>query len=275
MAISQAPCSIGRSFERLYSCLRTLVRLSQSLTQFFIDGFRVKYFFVHRTARGLIIPLAIVFCALLANAGAAWAGKNSSLEIGFVGVPPPGFQNVLLNVISVRVNSKATAGPGNGGWQTIPAPPGVGGSNSSAELQIDLNNLQDTPQLFNTSGVKAGTYHVAEIRIDPNISGYLVPTCPTAPPTFGNADGCITYPLALTNTNTITVVDPNGIVSAKKGKLSQLILKVTLGSLVAPTTFRRCVHWNGHNLRTDDSNPRHHHGNRQRFGHAGGAVEWR
>ena len=39
----------------------------------------------------------------------------------------------------------------------------------------------------------------------------------------------------LTNTNTITVVDPNGIVSAKKGKLSQLILKVTLGSLVAPT----------------------------------------
>lgn len=234
MAISQAPCSIGRSFERLYSCLRTLVRLSQSLAQFFIDGFRVKYFFVHRTARGLIIPLAIVFCALLANAGAAWAGKNSSLEIGFVGVPPPGFQNVLLNVISVRVNSKATAGPGNGGWQTIPAPPGVGGSNSSAELQIDLNNLQDTPQLFNTSGVKAGTYHVAEIRIDPNISGYLVPTCPSAPPTFGNADGCITYPLQLTNTNTITVVDPNGIVSAKKGKLSQLILKVTLQSLVAP-----------------------------------------
>ena len=105
----------------------------------------MKYFFVHRTARGLIIPLAIVFCALLANAGAAWAGKNSSLEIGFVGVPPPGFQNVLLNVISVRVNSKASAGPGNGGWQTIPAPPGVGGSNSSAELQIDLNNLQDTP----------------------------------------------------------------------------------------------------------------------------------
>jgi hypothetical protein len=234
MAISQAPCSIGRSFERLYSCLRTLVRLSQSLTQFFIDGFRVKYFFVHRTVRGLIIPLAIVFCALLANAGAAWAGKNSSLEIGFVGVPPPGFQNVLLNVISVRVNSKASAGPGNGGWQTIPAPPGVGGSNSSAELQIDLNNLQDTPQLFNTSGVKAGTYHVAEIRIDPNISGYLVPTCPSAPPTFGNADGCITYPLQLTNTNTITVVDPNGIVSAKKGKLSQLILKVTLQSLVAP-----------------------------------------
>ena len=194
----------------------------------------MKYFFVHRTVRGLIIPLAIVFCALLANAGAAWAGKNSSLEIGFVGVPPPGFQNVLLNVISVRVNSKASAGPGNGGWQTIPAPPGVGGSNSSAELQIDLNNLQDTPQLFNTSGVKAGTYHVAEIRIDPNISGYLVPTCPTAPPTFGNADGCITYPLQLTNTNTITVVDPNGIVSAKKGKLSQLILKVTLQSLVAP-----------------------------------------
>ena len=195
----------------------------------------MKYFFVHRTARGLIIPLAIVFCALLANAGAAWAGKNSSLEIGFVGVPPPGFQNVQLNVISVRVNSKATAGPGNGGWQTIPAPPGVGGSNSSAELQIDLNNLQDTPQLFNTAGVKSGTYHVAEIRIDPNISGYLVPTCPTAPPTFGNADGCITYPLMLTNTNSITVVDPNGVVSAKKGKLSQLILKVTLGSLVPPT----------------------------------------
>src|ERR1700733_3041461 len=39
----------------------------------------------------------------------------------------------------------------------------------------------------------------------------------------------------LTNTNRITGVDPNGVVSAKKGKLSQLILKVTLGSLVPPT----------------------------------------
>src|SRR5271156_2758677 len=111
MAISQAPCSIGRSFERLYSCLRTLVRLSQSLTQFFIDGFRVKYFFVHRTVRGLIIPLAIVFCALLANAGAAWAGKNSSLEIGFVGGPPPGFQDVFLYLISVLVHFQTRARP--------------------------------------------------------------------------------------------------------------------------------------------------------------------
>ncbi len=103
------------------------------------------------------------------------------------------------------VNSKANAGPGNGGWQTIPAPPGVGGSNSSAELQIDLNNLQDTPQLFNTSGVKAGTYNVAEIRIDPNISGYLVPTCPTAPrPSATPTDASIIRSL-LTNSNIFEV----------------------------------------------------------------------
>ena len=40
----------------MYSCLRSLVRLSQTLTKFFFDGFRVKDFFVYRTALRLTLP---------------------------------------------------------------------------------------------------------------------------------------------------------------------------------------------------------------------------
>ena len=172
----------------------------------------MKDFFVHRTARGLTIPFVIVICVLLAGVGSARAAKNATVEVGFVGVPPPNFQNVLLNVQSVRINPDVNAAPGNGKWQNIPVPPGIGDAGQSAELQIDLNTSQNIPQLFNTAGVQTGTYRIAELRLDPNNPGTLVPNCPQTSPPICNAsntaDGCINYPIQLASgTNVITLLE--------------------------------------------------------------------
>jgi hypothetical protein len=237
-AISQAPCSIGRICERLYSCLRTPVRLSQTLTEFSFNGFRVKDFFVHRCVRGLILPFVIVVCVLLAGFGSAQAAKNGKVEIGFKGFLATNsqyFQGVLLNVQTVRINPKANAGPGSGKWSHIPAPPGIGGSGRFAELQIDLNASQNIPQLFNTASVRADTYKVAEIRLDPNIPGYLIPNCPNAPsvPSGGfNSDGCVAVPITVTD-NVLSV--PIDLTAPSNGKTSALIIQLGFTIMAVPT----------------------------------------
>jgi hypothetical protein len=194
----------------------------------------VKDSLVHRIARGLIIPVVLVICVILAGAESAQAGKSAAVEVGFIGVPPQGFQNVLLNVQSVRINPHPAAGPNSGQWQAIPVPPGVGGAGQSAELQIDLNTSQNVPQLFNTSGVRPDNYQVAEVVLDPNNPGTLIPNCPQSPPVGLTADGCINYPFALTSGQVIST--PISGFSPGKGKLSQLILQVSLSIVSAPTT---------------------------------------
>lgn len=196
---------------------------------------------MHRTARGLIVPFVIVIGVLLPAVGSARAGKKAMVEVGFVGVPPPNFQNVLLNVQSVRLNSKASAGPGNGKWQSIPVPPGIGNAGQSADMQIDLNTSQNVPQLFNTANVQNNTYQIAELRLDPNNPGSLIPDCPNSA-TLGSAnntaDGCINYPIQLaTNTNVITVTNTGsgGLIAPANGILTQLILQVSMVINSAPT----------------------------------------
>jgi hypothetical protein len=199
----------------------------------------VKDFFVHRVARRLSVPFVIIICVLLTGAGTARAGKNAPVEVGFVGLPPPGFQNVLLNVQAVRINSNAKAGPGSSRWQTIPTPPGIGGNGQFAELQIDLNASQNIPQLFNTADVRPDTYRVAEILLDPSNPGFLIPNCPQSPPVGVRADGCINYPITLNNGNVISVVSSGsgGLVAPGNGTLGQLLLQVKMVVNQAPTTF--------------------------------------
>ena len=165
----------------------------------------MKDFFVYRTVRRLTLPFIVVICLLMAAAVPARAGNGKAqVVVGFVGSPPPGFQNVLLNVQAVRINSKINVSPTGGGWQRIPTPPGIGGQNQNAELQIDLNASQNIPQLFNTAGVKPNKYHTAELLLDPNNPGVLIPNCPQSP---GGGEGCIRYPIALNNGNVILVTD--------------------------------------------------------------------
>jgi hypothetical protein len=197
----------------------------------------VKDFFVRRTVLGLIIPVLTVICVMLAGAGPALAAKKAAVQVGFVGVPPPGFQNVLLNVQSVRINPNVNAGPGSSKWQNIPTPPGIGGSGQNAELQIDLNSSQNLPQLFNTANVRVDTYRVAQIELDTNNPGTLIPNCPQAPPIGSTADGCINYPITLANGNFISVQAPTGdnLVAPGNGKTATLFLQVSMTITQAPT----------------------------------------
>lgn len=205
----------------------------------------MKDSFVHRVARGPIIPLITVICVLLAGAGPARAGKSAQVEVGFVGVPPksesgtPLYQDVLLNVRSVRINPNVDAAPGNAKWQSIPVPPAIGGKGQNADLQIDLNTSQNIPQLFNTAGVQPGTYRIAELVLDSANPGSIVPNCPLAPPLGANNDGCINYPIQLSaNTNVISVTNsgPGGLIQPGKGKTTPLILQVSMAINSAPTT---------------------------------------
>ena len=201
----------------------------------------MKDFFVYRTVRRLTIPLIVTFCVLLAATLPATAGsKSAQVEVGFVGSPPTDqnnvpiqFQSVLLNVQAVRINPKLNANPTGGGWQRIPTPPGIGGTNQLSELQIDLNASQNIPQLFNTAQVRPNTYKTAELLLDPNNPGTLIPNCPTSASTL---EGCLTYPIVLNNGNLISVSDPNGVVKPGKHTLGVLVLQVSMMINQAPTT---------------------------------------
>ncbi len=183
----------------------------------------MKDFFVYRTALRLTLPFIITFCLLLAGAVPAGAAKASRVEIGIVGAPPANFQNVLLNVVSVRINRKASAAPNAGGWQKIPAPPGIGGSSSNAELQIDLNSSQNIPQLFNTSNVRPDTYKIVQLVLDTNNPGTLIPNCPASP----TGDGCINYPIQVNNPNGITF-SATDLFPTSTGNLAPLIMQVSM-----------------------------------------------
>ncbi len=192
----------------------------------------MKDFFVYRIALRLTLPFIVVIFVLAGGTAPALAAKKASVEIGFVGVQPVDgntqtpmpFQNILLNVIAVRINRHTGAAPNASSWQRIGAPPGIGGSDSNAELQIDLNASQNVPQLFNTAGVRPDIYKIAQLLLDPSNPGSLIPNCPGP-----SADGCINYPIQLTNGgNSITVSDPNGLLNTTSGALQPLILQVAL-----------------------------------------------
>jgi hypothetical protein len=195
----------------------------------------VKDFFVYRIVCRLTLSLIVVICVLMAGTVPARAAQKARVVVGFVGSPPSGFQNVLLNVQAVRINPRNNPSPTGGGWQRIPTPPGIGGQGQNAELQIDLNASQNIPQLFNTVGVKPNTYHTAELLLDPNNPGVLIPNCPQSP---GGGEGCIVYPISLNGGNLISVNDPGsgGLVAAGKGQLGVLMLNVTVMKNQAPTT---------------------------------------
>src|SRR5208337_3058741 len=92
---------------------------------------------------------------------------------------------------------------------------------------------------FNTANVQANTYQIAELRLDPNNPGSLIPDCPKSATLGGantTADGCINYPFQLAaNTNDITVAFPGGLTFPANGVLTQLIFEVSMVVDSAPT----------------------------------------
>lgn len=184
----------------------------------------MKDFFVHRIALRLALPFLMIICLLLAGAVPARATAKTQVQIGFIGSPPPGFQNVLLNVVSVRINPHPGAAPNANSWEKIPAPPGIGGAGTNAELQIDLNSSQNVPQLFNTAKVRTDSYKLVQLVLDSSNPGTLIPDCPGGPP----ADGCINYPIQLNNPNGVTFSNGTVIIPTKTKTLTSFIMQVSM-----------------------------------------------
>ncbi len=203
---------------------------------------------VSPAALALVVPLLMILSLLLplacGSSGSSSGGSSTpqptkgNVEIGLIDAPSSGFQNILLNLVSIRLNPLSNATDANTGWVVIPVPSGVGGpigglvdtnlsgggsffntSNpetnpGTSELQIDLNNLQDNVQLFNTAKVPAQTYHTIQVKVDLNIPGNIVPNCAKVFPPA--TEGCITYPVVIVSpaalaTSTAIPVGKNGL----------------------------------------------------------------
>ena len=155
----------------------------------------------------LVPPIILTVVLMIMPAGCGSSSSSptpvptqGSIQIGFTDSPSIGFQNILLNVVSVRLNPSTDPNVlGNDpNWVTITAPAGLG---AVGELQIDLNQLQGVAKLFNTAIVPAQTYNQLEVLVDGNTPGSIVPTCSQAP--NPNTEGCITYGMSFSTGSTL------------------------------------------------------------------------
>ncbi|MGD0075497.1 MAG: carboxypeptidase regulatory-like domain-containing protein [Candidatus Binataceae bacterium] len=104
-----------------------------------------------------------------------------------------GFQNVLMNITSVRLNPSASLdiSESDPNWIAITAPPGVG---AIGDLQVDLTQLQGNTKFFNSGVVTAQRYYQVELVINAVDPGTVVPLCGGGSPI---SEGCIAYLLQL------------------------------------------------------------------------------
>jgi hypothetical protein len=212
----------------------------------------VKKLHLSWSAVAILAPLAIV-CAILVGSihgtDTALAGKKKgSLQVAFITVVtgPNGqaadhYQNVFLNVSSVRINrkpkpnAKNTAVPpeGAGSWITIPVPVGVGGvtHGNPGDLQVDAIAGQSEAQYYNTGSVNQNTYYTFEVSFDTNNPGFVVPNCPSG----GPREGCINYPIIFQNPGAqVAYVSSQGI-SVNKGQLTLLMIQINVSIVSVPS----------------------------------------
>ncbi len=195
------------------------------------------------SASTALIIITTVFASIFATGplSNAWAKPKGLLQIGFTGTiaasagTPQRFKNVYLNVQEVRVNANPNASGTGGGWQPIVVPTGVmaQGAGKPADLQIDLNNLQNLPVLLNANAVKRDTYKLVEVIVDTKHPGEIVPLCP--PAGAGGLEGCAPYPITLQNTTgLISPLSPS--VSVGHFTMSTLLINLSATLISAPST---------------------------------------
>ncbi len=156
------------------------------------------------------------------------APTPGNVEIAFVGQPPPSFRNVLLNISTVRLNPKANAAINDTHWVTIPVATNASSGMNLAnpgDLQVDLNDLRTGATLFNTYGVPVNVYNDAQVVVDVNVPGTLVPVCQ---PVLSGLEGCINYPMAFPSAQEAITFNISGGLNVGKNTLSQLLINLSL-----------------------------------------------
>jgi hypothetical protein len=214
-----------------------------------------------RTALALLAPALIIgmlmFGSNSGGVGVASAKSTktkapktgptpASVQVGFITEPVAGsspialtgYQNIYLNVVAVRLNPKpkpnstATPSPNDPNWVTIPVPSGIiGNAGNTGALQIDLIAGQTEAQLFNTAGVRVNTYHTAELLLDTQNPGEIVPVCGSAP---SRNDGCVTQPIQLSDAGALEFSLGAGLTTSKN-ILAQLLIGLQFQITGQPT----------------------------------------
>jgi hypothetical protein len=197
-------------------------------------------------------------------------GPAGTLVIALTGAPPaigagvPGFASFAFNVLAVKLNPSTDPAIFNNqadpNWATVPVAQGVGlnstgtfdvftqlatlfnlntfGPNPGgagtgpSELQVDLNQIDTVPQLFNSALVPATTYHAIELVLDGSNAGTVVPTC------LGNfqspIEGCIASQISMANPSQFLTTTSSGGVSVPLNGLTTLVLNITPVTSSAP-----------------------------------------
>ena len=158
------------------------------------------------------------------GAAPAPAGAGN-VEIALADSPSSSFQQLALNVVSVRFNpsSNLNISESDKQWETIlPQPPSSGLSPN--EAIIDLNSLAMQAQIFGTGRLKTKTFGQVELVLDPIAPGSVVPVCSPAVPAPFPGEGCISYPMKLLKpgTNLRAAIS----LTVKSKQLSTLVLDI-------------------------------------------------
>ncbi len=188
---------------------------------------------------------------------------KGTLVIALTGASPsnleftPGFTSLSFNVLAVELNPSTDPNifqnQADPNWTTIPVAQGVGLNNvgtvdvftqlatlfnlntfgpnpagagtGPSELQVDINQIQTVPQLFNAALVPASTYHAIELVLDGSNAGTAVPTCLETPASM--LEGCIASQISLVNPSQfLTTVSLAGV-SVPLNGLTTLVINIT------------------------------------------------
>jgi len=190
------------------------------------------------------------------------SGPAGTIVIGLTGNPPapsvytPGFQSLSFNVLAVELNPSTDPNifqtQSDPNWTTIPVALGVGLNNvgtvdvftqlgtlfdlntrgpnpagagtGPSELQVDINQIQTVPQLFNSYLVPANTYHAIELVLDGSNAGTVIPTCLENPQSM--LEGCIASQISLVDPSQYLTVMSNEGVSVPLNGLATLVLQI-------------------------------------------------
>jgi hypothetical protein len=193
-----------------------------------------------------------------------FTGPGGTLVIALTGSPPapnlpftPAFQSLAFNVLAVRLSPSTDPGifqnQGDPSWVTVPVAQGVGlntnatsdvftqlatlfnlnttGPNPAAagtgpsELQVDINQIQTVPQLFNSQLVPPDTYHAIELQLDGSNAGTVVPIC--LEEASSQLEGCIASQIALVDPSAFLTTTSVTGVSVPLGGLTTMVITIT------------------------------------------------
>jgi hypothetical protein len=174
-----------------------------------------------------------------------------------MGIFTPGFQSISFNVLAVKLNPSTDPNifqnQADPNWTTIPVAQGVGfndvgtvdvftqlatlfnlntiGPNPGgagtgpSEFQVDINQIQTVPQLFNAALVPANTYHAIELVLDGSNAGTVVPTCLENPASL--LEGCIASQISLVNPQQFLTTTSFAGFSVPLNGLATMVINIT------------------------------------------------